>query len=259
MFTNSYLRFTTLSLALSQLVFSTSLPATAALQQTQQQPFAHPSRIELARFFGFKFPRIRASGNLYGGGVRGNCMAEQVDMKALVPNSQIGLTLVQNPTFFVRLSKTTAKQAKFTLINVNDNSATYEKTFPVTSTGGVISFTLPADAGALKANQEYHWGLQLLCENADGDQGANPIVDGAIKRVEPNATLASQLRSASLSDRVTLYAENGYWYDTIKTLADLRAANPKDPTLTDNWSQLLNQAGLQEIAQDPLIQCCTLR
>jgi hypothetical protein len=56
-----------------------------------------------------------------------------------------------------------------------------------------------------------------------------------------------------------LYANEGVWYDSLKTLADLRLTNPDDLTLANDWKELLDYAGLSSIDREPLLQCCSLK
>ena len=73
-----------------------------------------------------------------------------------------------------------------------------------------------------------------------------------------NPTLMSQLKNATPRQRVTLYATNGFWHDALTTLAELRSANPGDATLSRDWVSLLHSVGLDAIATEPIIECCTL-
>jgi hypothetical protein len=75
--------------------------------------------------------------------------------------------------------------------------------------------------------------------------------------VQPTAIVAAQLQTATPRQRVLIYADNGYWYDTLKTLADLRAANPSDLTLVRDWKDLLQSVSLDAIVNQPLIQLDT--
>ena len=257
----SYPYLTTLALALSlELVISSILPAVASQYIRQHQPeFLRRDLIVQRRArLRFKVPNISPSRNLEGGAARGKCSlagANKLQMKALLPNSNIGLTTDKQPTFFFQMSQVPVQEATFILLNAQGDTIIYEKTFPLASTGGVMSFTLPADSGGLDVGKEYAWELVVNCD-PDDHQG-NPRVEGSIKRVPPTPKLVSDLAQASKRDRVALYASEGYWYDSLKILADLRSANPNDSTLLTDWKDLLESAGLNTVAQDPLIPCCT--
>src|SRR5919199_432197 len=258
----SYPRLTTVSLALSlELPLTSLLPATAMSPSTQQQQPAFSQREFLAQRrarLKFKIPGIRPSRNLEGGTARapkpGHCKADEgkvIQMQALQPDTNIGLTITGKPTFFFQISSSSVEEATFKLLNAKGDTIIYEKTFPLTKTGGVMSFTLPADAEALDVGKEYTWELVANCDPLD--QQGNPRVQGSIKRVQPDQKLASDLARASIRDRVGLYAEAGYWYDSLKILADLRSNNPKDSTLISDWNDLLESAGLGQVAKQPLL------
>jgi hypothetical protein len=270
MLKKSFLPLTTLSLALSlELVISTSLPATAKSQSNSVLDLQGPNRREsvgqlLARRarLGFKVPRIRASRNRYGGAARGSCSLDQtsqLEMKTLLPDTNIGLTVAAQPTFFFLISNTSAtevKEAKFILLHENHeenrDDIIYQTTLPLSGKGGVMSVTLPPEAGALEVGKEYRWEAQVSC-SGDGDESSNPHIDGSIKRVQPDAELARKLEKASPRDRVALYAKAGYWNSSLETLAKLRLANPNDQELKDDWQELLETVGLGTIAQEPLV------
>lgn len=254
----SYPRLTVVSLALSlELALNSILPAIAISPSTQQQHSQPSPQLALAQRrsrLRFKVPGIRPSRRLEGGIARGNCgfdAANKIQMKALLPDTNIGLTTTGKPTFFVQISPTSVEEGKFILLNAKGNTIIYEKTFPLKKTGGVMSFTLPDDADALEVGREYTWELIVNCDPED--QRGNPRVQGSIKRLPPSQQLASNLARASMRGRVELYAEAGYWYDSLKTLADLRATNPKDPNLINDWNDLLESAGLIKVAQEPLL------
>lgn len=273
MLIKSYSRLVTLFFALSvELVISSILPATAISSYTEQQQlaFSHGELIAQRRSrrsrLRFKVPGIKPSRNLGAGAARGNCGvvgAKTVQMRALLPNTKIGLTTTGHPTVFFQISPTSVEEAKFILLNAKGDTIIYEKTFSLNKTGGVLSFTLPADADALEVGEEYTWELAVLCD--PDDQVGNPRVQGSVKRIEPSSMFTQKLANAPIRDRVVLYAEGdqnsgvegGYWYDAIKTLADLRLANPNDPTLISDWKELLDSAGLSAVDQELLLSCCT--
>lgn len=267
MLNNSYSRLATLSFALSvKLVISSMLPATAISPYREQQPLAFSRGEAIAQIrerrsrLRFKVPAIEPSRNLRGGAARGQCGvgANAVQMRALLPQTNLGLTTLDKPTFFFHVSPTAVKEAKFLLLNAKGDTIIYEKTFPLNQTGGILSFTLPADADVLEIGEEYTWELSVLCDPYD--HKGNPNVQGSIKRMKPSSRFTRELANAPNRDRVLLYAEGdpnggvgGFWYDAIKTLADLRSANPNDPTLISDWKELLDSAGLNAVAQERLL------
>jgi len=257
-----YPRLITFSLALClELAMNGAMPTTATSYLIGQPRSPNSSKELIAQRrsrLRFKVPNVRPSRNLEGGAARGYCgddALKNIQMKALLPNTNIGLTTVEKPTFFFQVSPTSIREAKFLLLDAESNTILYKKNFPITKTGGIMSFTLPDDAQTLEVGKEYSWELAVLCD--PNDQTGNPRVQGSIKRMPPSQELVRALAKVSLRDRAILYASEGYWYDSLKTLADLRVANPNDPTLVGDWKELLDSAGLSSIDRQPLLQCCT--
>jgi hypothetical protein len=79
-------------------------------------------------------------------------------------------------------------------------------------------------------------------------------VEGAIKRVEADPTLAQRLQRATPQERVAIYAKAQLWYEALGTLAELRRDRPNDSVLADAWSQLLDSVELNKISSEPLYQ-----
>jgi hypothetical protein len=114
----------------------------------------------------------------------------------------------------------------------------------VVGTPGIMSLTLPVatSMSPLTIGQEYHWELTLICDSAESSN--IPPIEGEIKRVEPNPTLAARLQQATPQERVTLYVEENLWYDAVATLVELGRDRPNDPNLAAIWDKLLTSQGL---------------
>lgn len=238
---------------------NTSFPAIAKLPATSvSQPKISDSATVDAGLKGFKFfPRKSFSGpqNRVGGAVRGDCISDGERVQVLLPvENNVGLTLEAKPTLFVYIPQTAAKQAELTLLD--GEKSVYKTTLSISQTPGVARFSIPANANAsLKVGNNYQWEVSLIC---DSDDRAEDIrVAGGVQRVKAEPTFANQLRRVSLRQRPGFYAEKGLWIDTLKSLADLRQANPTDSKLAADWADLLKSQGLNEVAEKPLSPCCT--
>lgn len=78
-----------------------------------------------------------------------------------------------------------------------------------------------------------------------------------MQRIQPDPALASELQQASPSDRASLYAVNGLWYDSVAALYETRKSNPNNSATVTEWADLLDSVGLKEIAREPIVPCCT--
>ncbi|MBD2164953.1 DUF928 domain-containing protein [Calothrix membranacea FACHB-236] len=206
-------------------------------------------------------PDINAPGNRTAGGKRGcTIMQQQIAtsqeklLTALVPVSQspnaelvFGLTTISHPTFWFYVPATNTAMAEFVLQN-EAGQTVYQSPVLLSGTPGVVSLSLPSTATALKIGDRYHWYFNIYCN----PQQPPVFVDGWIKRIEPNTALKSQLEKATPKQRVTLYANHGIWYDLVTALAELRRLDPK----RNDWANILQSVGLNDIASEPIVDCC---
>jgi len=174
---------------------------------------------------------------------------------ALIPDTNLGLTAEKYPTFFWSVPPTPARTAEFVLSNEKKQEI-YKTTFAITGSPGVVSLTLPASATLppLELNKNYAWTFSLICNPSD--PSAVDFVQGWVQRVVLNPEVGNQLTKAAPRDRPAIYAGAGIWNDTLKSLSELRRANPRDRTLAADWETVLKSVGLEIVAKAPLVQCC---
>jgi hypothetical protein len=188
------------------------------------------------------------------------CIADKDKSPALlVPASGSGETVAEYPTVSWYMPKTQASKMEF-VVKEADNPEVYsvkysldkyEEDTPegkkkfVVGTPGIMSLTLPSatSMSPLKIGQEYKWELTLICDSSDQSSNIR-LIEGGIKRVEPNPTLAARLQQATPQERVTLYTEENLWYDAVATLVELGRDRPNDPNLAAIWDKLLTSQGL---------------
>ena len=96
------------------------------------------------------------------------------------------------------------------------------------------------------------WSFALACDPLE--RSGDYIVKGWIQRIEPQATLKSDLANPDPRARLIAYAKNGIWYETLATLAQMLRIAPDDSRLKTEWTQLLQSQGLESIAAQPLVQ-----
>jgi len=181
----------------------------------------------------------------------------QTPLTALIPGTNLGLTLAAYPTFFFYIPQTSAKEVRFVLLDEEKGNQVYKTTFTPPSTPGIVSLSLPIDKNLppLEVGKKYRWYFQINCSAQQREQDIGEVyVEGWIQRVEPSSMLTSQLEKASSRGRVDLYRKNHLWYDALTSLAEQRRLNPHNLALVDAWKTLLQSEKLDEIAQEPLIQ-----
>ncbi|HAZ46044.1 MAG TPA: hypothetical protein DDW76_31135 [Cyanobacteria bacterium UBA11369] len=246
-----YRNLATLSLAITLELFIGSPLATSALFMRSQFP-------DVA--INWTPPNRGTPANTEGAGTRdqGTCSEGETipnpPLTALMPINSLALTVAERPTFFVYVPATSAQTAEFVLKDENDENVFTTK-IDLKRESGIVSISLPAEVKPLETGKNYRWYFDLVCNS-----GKRIFLDGLmVQRIEKSADLQSQLQQAKERDRPNVYAQNGLWYDTLMALAQMRRSAANNATITADWKQLLESAGLKQIADKPLIDCCTIQ
>lgn len=242
-------RLSSTAIAILGLSLTTTSPLAAPRPSDSPAQFAAPP-FQISQ--SFRPPSRGTAPPSSGGATRGeSCLQGNKQLTSLVPQSRLGLTFSSNPTFYWYIPKSPAKTAKFLLLTNDDTDVVYETTLTLPGQPGIVSFTLPSSAPPLTVGKQYHWYLVVGCSQLD--QSANPSVEGWVERITPEATLTSQLQTASPKERILLYTTNGIWHEAITALANLRQSDPTDTTTIAGWNELLKSVNLGEIASEPLL------
>lgn len=204
---------------------------------------------------------INAPGDRVGGGKRG-CEdiekqltgSKEKQLTALVPiygspdsGLVLGVTTVEHPTFWFYVPYSRALSASFILQDEAEQPV-YETSVSLSGTPGIVSFSLPSTSPLLAIGKRYHWYFNVNCQ----EQQPPVFVNGWIKREELNTTLKSQLEKATPKQRVAIYAANGIWYEALTASAELSRIDAK----RTDWGALLQAVGLDDIAKEPIVECC---
>ena len=236
-----------------------AIPAPTDIVQLRPQP-ANRYRRKLK----FQVLRTRQWRHLEGGAPAGGYCTRQPPV-AVVPKQPastkrwqipIEVTVSNRPTFFVHnVSDNVVKEALFLLLDEQSREVILEKTLLLSAKtkNNIIAYTLPADFSGLEVGKKYRWRFELICD--DLDRSGNPKASGWIERVEPASRVAQQLANAKTElERVEIYAANGYWQDTLKSLLDLRVTNPNNQDFVADWVSILQSVGLASLVDKPVFQ-----
>lgn len=226
----------TICLVVSLGLFVCSLPTLAVAQSTNG-------------------PKRRLPGRREGAGTRGSCNSVNIPLTALIPDTNLGLTTSEYPTFFWYIPKTAAKTAEFVL---NDGTKDiYKTSFAIAGTPGIVSLTLPKTTTLppLEVGKNYSWSFALICDPEESS--SIDFVQGWVQRVVLNPSVSAKLEKAAPRDRPGIYASAGIWNDALMSLAELRRAKPNDSVLAKDWESILKSVGLTKVAREAFIPCCT--
>ena len=239
-----FLNFTALAMA----VFAIAVTLSSLLTPMQ----AVPAPILLSQNVNFKPPDVTAPDNREGAAHRGCQLREGLFITPLIPESNIGLTLTESPTFFVYVSQPSA-QVEFILLNADESELLYETTLKIDKAGIVaVSLSEKGKKKNIEVGKRYVWSFALACDPVE--RSGDYIVKGWMERIEPQATLKSDLANPDPMAKAIAYAKNGIWYETLATLAQMRRLAPEDSRLRAEWTLLLQSQGLESIAAQPIVQ-----
>jgi hypothetical protein len=188
-----------------------------------------------------------------GGASRGICAAGSFGDKdaiaALIPATDGELTVAAYPTLLVKFPE--SKSVKAELILADENSKPiYQTTVALNGKPGIFSFKVPSSTQPLAIGKRYKWNVAIVCNAASRLQDI--VVGGWLQRASLSQTLSHQLEGADDLQKAKLYAQNGFWYDTVAILAEIKRSRPGDPKIAAEWVQLLESVGLAELSQAPL-------
>ncbi len=183
------------------------------------------------------------------------CVISDQPLTAIVPTSGLGTTVAEYPTVFWYMPKTRASGVEFVLADTKNREIyrvnyALDKSAEGSAPSGIMSLPLPtlANFSPLKIGQNYRWQLALVCDANSRDKDV--VASGWIQRVSPSPNLALRVKQANPQERVTIYANERLWYETLITLNQLRRDFPKDRDLEEAWKKLLKSVGLDKIAQE---------
>jgi hypothetical protein len=170
---------------------------------------------------------------------------EPPTLMALVPTTNTGLTLAERPTFWVYLSKTSAKKM---VLSIREEGTTHHsQTFvPLTGGAGLISLQPNPDSPPLEVGKTYQWAVVLVCGERPSPN--DPAIASWVRRV----ALSQPQPQGTALEQAAWYGERGIWYDALESLARARRAQPDNNELLRIWTEFLESEGLGEIAAQPL-------
>ena len=182
-----------------------------------------------------------------GGGLNPNVSAlcssatsDRDTLLALIPIENPVLTTSTHPTFlvYVPFSNVEVERAEFSmLVWPREMQRHYQVELTLPDRPGIIPITLPNGPDyALEAGQYYRWYFHVHCRDTMTPQ-PDLSVDGMVQRVT----------STPERDRLIQRASPDIWYDAIAHVATQLQTTPNDPTLQQQWQDLLQHIGITDL------------
>lgn len=209
-----------------------ALPLSGFFLEANAQTFNPPS--------GLGTPQRTAGGSRP---LRSSCaeLVHQSAFVALSPSRFKGMTASDHPTVWVSVPQTQAKTLEFSLFDAEQNGI-YQTNIPIDSSTRMVKVTLPRTTAALVTGKSYSWAAALVC---DPDRRTEDwVATGSIHKQPLSRDLQQQLTQASPEQQMKLYAQAGYWYETIDALVELRRSQPTNAKFATVWADLLKLGGL---------------
>ena len=191
----------------------------------------------------------QASSSRGSRGSRGLCntVDEGFSLQVLVPGA--GFTTVRQPNLYWSISSPLSADLVFTLIPVmapgsfDYPEALIDKTITHSVKAGIHSLSLADYGVSLEEDREYEWSVSIVCDPKNPSLNLSAI--GRIKRIKPSTDLTARVKAAKPEQLVTVYANNGIWYDALDTLSQLIAQNGNNENLRKIQVNLLKQVGMK--------------
>jgi hypothetical protein len=172
----------------------------------------------------------------------------------LVPD-HVGLTIASQPALYWYLSKPTTSPIIFVLVDTRSIQVVHDITLSPQPQPGVQFVRLKDFGIVLEPNVQYRWYITVVI---DAESPSRDIVSGGlVERVHPALDMPHGPPPTSDIASVRFYAENGLWYDALASISDLISAAPDNRLLRRQRASLLQQVGLQEVADWDLWQAGT--
>jgi hypothetical protein len=201
----------------------------------------------------FGLPTHRRDGGSRG--AQDSCVANTANqnLMALIPEKTVGINTAASAKLFFYVPKIKETSTlEFVLRNQKDQLI-YE-TFLSTAGNGIMSVEVPGEINSslLKADQNYHWYLSMICNNQQ--RSRDLVAEGWMHQKVLDQNLQAKLDNASSLEKVTIYRQQGIWFDALAVLAENLDSVTEKTTMQQQWSEMLRSVGLENLASESLIE-----
>ncbi|HAZ48775.1 MAG TPA: hypothetical protein DDW76_09645 [Cyanobacteria bacterium UBA11369] len=190
-------------------------------------------------------------------GTRSSCTAlsklsNNVPFTPLLPGTASnfsGKTVAERPSFwfYIPYQSNDVASGEFSLEDLTNKKTIYQTSFKLPQIPGFVSIIIPAENAPLNINTQYRWTVTIYCNSQTQQSSDDNFVhhEGLVQRVTLSSDLETQLKTATLSQQIAIYIDNGIWYDATTNLAEIRR-RPND------WVKLLRAMGLEELEREQI-------
>ena len=181
-----------------------------------------------------------------GAGSRGCNQAVPISLRLLAPNDHVAATVLGHPSFLWYVSKIPTTPMRFTLVEPGIVKPLLEEWVKVDKPG-IVQLHLPTKVQELEIGKQYKWSVSIVCNQERPSE--NIYARAWIERVPKELDLVQNLAAATNgSQRATIYAKSGIWFDAIAITYSVFLAHPSDEESYAYFYTLLAQIGLSQLA-----------
>lgn len=185
-------------------------------------------------------PAVRVDGHVRGSG-------DVILTLTVLAPEHVGLTTREQPDLFWYQSKAAKTRFELTISLPRQSEPLLEVKLPAPDTDGIRRFRLADHNVTLKLDVEYRWTVAMVIDPEN--RSKDIIASGVIKRVAPSPSLTKRLETAAGSDRAFIYADEGFWYDSLQALSDAIDHQPEAKVLREQRGIFFMQVGLPDAAR----------
>ena len=195
--------------------------------------------------FVYQPPQRGAPQARVGGGTRGTGGA-MPELQVLAPD-HVGLTTKAQPRLYWYAHSPVAAHIEFAIIDDAAIDPLLEVETGAVKVSGVQHLDLADHNITLQPGVPYQWSVALIMD--ENSRSTDVIASGVVERIEPDKAASSRIAGSHGKDLVAVYANEGLWYDALDAISAMIEAAPADSGLVDIRASLLDQVGLQAVAE----------
>lgn len=166
--------------------------------------------------------------------------------------SHLAATLKTNPTLWFHIPAQIETDTTGELVLLDNNQQVLSSdVITLPAKGGIIGLQLDYP---LATGDVYYWIFSIL--NQPNSPSQNPTVEGSLQRITAEPALSAVLATQDTLSQIRALAYHGVWHDALHELALLYRDDSSNMEVQSHWVTLLDSVGLENIAQEPLADCC---
>ncbi len=187
------------------------------------------------------------SNRLVGMAVRG-ISRDNLLLSVLTPE-HTGITSQPQPILYWYLSKPVSRSYQLIEFVLNSEISVVpvlRKSIELPVKSGFHKMSMADHTIYLEPDVEYTWSIALV-KNPES-RSLDVVSSGSVKYVEGSSELQARIKQSTTDQRPFVYAQSGFWYESISELIEQIEKQPQNKQLPHNLMALLEQAGLQQVA-----------